>query len=277
MASTEDPKANGTPDSVSGADPPGDQNQDVQPTKRRGGRRAKAESPTKLPGESANAPANGEAGIRVLLVEDHQMVRQGLRSLIDKQPDMDVVGEAQDGSQAVRMARELTPDVVVMDVAMPHLNGVEATRQIVGQNSDVRVIGLSMHADKLYVGQMLKVGASAYLLKDNAFAELIQAVHVVVAGGSYLSPDIANVVVQDFVRNGADEGGSILDSLTPREREVLQLVSEGFVTKQIATRLNLSVKTVESHRQQLMKKLDVRSVAGLTKFALRQGITALGS
>ena len=217
------------------------------------------------------------SGTRVLLVEDHQMVRQGLRSLIDAQPDMYVVGEAQDGSHAVRLARRLVPDIVIMDVALPHLNGVEATRQIVAANPDIKVIGLSMHSDKLHVGQMLKVGASAYLLKDDAFDELIHAVHAVTDGQSYLSPDVANIVVQDLVRNGTDLNGTVLDSLTPREREVLQLISEGFVTKQIATRLSLSVKTVESHRQQLMKKLDVHSIAGLTKFALRQGITMIGS
>jgi len=260
------------------ADPQADQKSDQPGNGRRGGRRPDAQPVDGQPSVDEATPVRGdnEAVVRVLLVEDHQMVRQGLRSLIDREPDMQVVGEAQGGSDGVRMAETLKPDVVVADVAMPHLNGIEATRQIIAASPAVKVIGLSMHADAIYVGQMLKAGASAYLLKDNAFDELIQAIHSVVAGQSYLSPDIASVVVQDFVRNGSDEGQSVADSLTPREREVLQLIAEGHVTKQIATVLSLSVKTVESHRQQLMKKLDVRSVAGLTKFALRQGITALG-
>lgn len=203
------------------------------------------------------------------------MVRQGLKSLIEKQSDMVVVAEAEDGRHAVRLAQQLVPDIVVMDVAMPCLNGVEATRQILAHNAAIKVIGLSMHADSTFVGQMLRVGASGYLLKDSAFFELIQALNAVSADQSYLSPGIAHVVVHDFVRGAGDENHSTLEALTPREREVLQLIAEGFVTKQIATRLSLSVKTIESHRQQLMRKLDLHSVAGLTKYALRQGITAL--
>ena len=239
-------------------------------------RRATGTSTRELSSVDAAPPPQGNGSdTRILLAEDHQMVRQGLRSLIEQQPDMQVVAEADDGWQAVCLAQKLMPDIVVMDVAMPHLNGVEATRQILSANPKIKVIGLSMHADSVYVGKMLRVGASGYLLKDNAFVELIQALHAVIADQSYLSPGIAHVVVHDFIRNGVDENHSTLESLTPREREVLQLIAEGFVTKQIATRLNLSGKTVESHRQQLMKKLDVHNIAGLTKYALRQGITAL--
>jgi two-component system response regulator NreC len=218
---------------------------------------------------------NHGSAARILLADDHQMVRQGLKILIETQSELRVIAEAEDGWHAVRLAGELMPDIVVMDVAMPHLNGIEATRQILRANAQIKIVGLSMHADKTFVGQMLKAGASAYLLKDSAFMELIQALHAVRADLSYLSPGIAHVVVHDFVRNGNGEPLSTLESLTPREREVLQLIAEGFVTKHIAAQLSLSVKTVESHRQQLMRKLDLHSVAGLTKFALREGVTAL--
>jgi len=210
---------------------------------------------------------------RIVLADDHQLMRQGLRGLLDREPDMEVVGEADGGRSALALVAELAPNVVIMDVAMPDLNGVEATRKIVAGFPGVRVIALSMHADKRFVAGMLKAGASGYLLKDCAFAELAGAVRTVAAGQVYLSPGIAGLVAEEFAgRFAPDRPGS---PLTGREREVLQLIAEGQATKQIAVRLGLSVKTVETHRRQMMDKLGLHSVAELTKYAIREGLTAL--
>ena len=210
---------------------------------------------------------------RIVLADDHQLMRQGLRGLLDREPDMEVVGEADGGRSALALVAELVPSVVIMDVAMPDLNGVEATRKIVEGFPGVRVIALSMHADKRFVAGMLKAGASGYLLKDCAFAELAGAVRTVAAGQVYLSPGIAGLVAEEFAgRFAPDRPGS---PLTGREREVLQLIAEGQATKQIAVRLGLSVKTVETHRRQMMDKLGLHSVAELTKYAIREGLTAL--
>jgi DNA-binding NarL/FixJ family response regulator len=231
--------------------------------------------------------------MKVLLADDHRIVREGLRSLIQAQPDLEVVGEAPDGRQAVEMVRQLSPDVVVMDVAMPQLNGIEATRQIIGEEAGVKVIALSMHSDRRFVAEALKAGASGYVLKDSAFEELVTAIRSVIADRVYLSPRVAGVVVEDYVRrlptrgkreeapgrldDGAPAGHvpSVFDAITPREREVLQLMSEGYATKEVAHRLHVSVKTVETHRRQIMEKLDLHSVAELTKYAIREGLTAL--
>ena len=204
---------------------------------------------------------------------------------------MQVVAEASDGRQAVQMAREVSPDVVVMDVAMPQLNGIEATRQIAADVPGMKVVALSMHSDRRYVSEALKAGASGYVLKDGAFDELISAIRAVVADRVYLSPRVAGVVVDDYVRrlpsrgnassaaavsgeHGAGRSGAF-DTLTPREREVLQLMAEGYATKEVAHRLHVSVKTVETHRRQIMDKLDMHSVAELTKYAIREGLTTL--
>jgi len=213
--------------------------------------------------------------IRIILVDDHKITRQGLRSLLDKQQDMEVVAEAEDGRTAVRLVGELSPNVVIMDVTMPDLNGVEATRQIVSQSPDVKIIALSMHSDTLFVTEMLRSGASGYLLKDCAFEELSRAIHAVVAGKTYLSPSVSGVVVDDYLHrlSKADFSGSHV--LTDREREVLQLLAEGKSTKQIALKLHISVKTVETHRRQMMNKLDIHTVAELTKYAIRKGLTSL--
>jgi len=213
--------------------------------------------------------------IRILLADDHKITRQGLRSLLEKQDDMEVVAEAEEGRTAVRLAREFSPHIVIMDVSMPDLNGVEATRQIVERTPDVRVIALSMHSDSLFVTEMLKSGASGYLLKDCAFEELTLAIRAVVDGKTYLSPSISGVVVDDYLHRLSKTAYAGPDVLTNREREVLQLLAEGNSTKKIALKLHISVKTVETHRRQIMEKLDIDSVAELTKYAIRKGFTSL--
>ncbi|HUT31111.1 MAG TPA: response regulator transcription factor [Sedimentisphaerales bacterium] len=212
---------------------------------------------------------------RILLVDDHKITRQGLRSLLENEQDMEVVAEAEEGRTAVRLVRELLPDVVIMDVSMPDLNGMEAARQIVGESADVKIIALSMHSDALFVTEMLKSGASGYLLKDCAFEELARAIRTVAADKTYLSPSISGVVVNDYVHL-LSKGESVdAEVLSSREREVLQLLAEGKSTKQIALRLHISAKTVETHRRQIMEKLDIHSVAELTKYAIRKGFTSL--
>jgi len=210
--------------------------------------------------------------IRIILADDHRMFRDGLRALIEKEQDIKVIGEAENGRTTVQLARELSPDVVVMDIGMPDLNGVEATRQIAAQCPSVRVIALSMHSDKRFVTEMLHAGASGYLLKDCAFQELAQAIRTVARNQAYLSPRIAGVVVTDYAGRLPT---TKVAALTPREREVLQLLAEGKNTKEIASALNVSVKTVETHRAQIMGRLDLHSVAELTKFAIREGLTSL--
>lgn len=213
--------------------------------------------------------------IKILLADDHRIVRQGIRALLDKQPDVEVVGEAEDGYTAVRLAKELLPNVVVMDVTMPDLNGIDATRQIIEQVSNVKVIALSMHCDPQFVTEMLKSGASGYLLKDCAFTELVRSIRAVLEGKTYLSSSVSNVVVDEYllIVSKADSTGSAV--LTKREREVLQLLAEGKSTKQIALKLYISIKTAETHRRQIMQKLGFYSIAELTKYAVRRGLTSL--
>ena len=202
-------------------------------------------------------------------------MREGLRSLIEKQPDMEVVAEAENGRMAVQLVRKLFPEVVVMDIGMPDLNGIEATRQILANNPKVKVIALSMHSAKRFVIEMLKAGSSGYLLKDCAFEELALAIRTVIANQIYVSPGITDMVIKDYVHNLSKTEFSVASILTPREREVLQLLAEGKTTKQIAVSLNVSVKTIETYRQQIMHKLDLHSVAELTRYAIREGITSL--
>jgi DNA-binding NarL/FixJ family response regulator len=210
---------------------------------------------------------------RILLVDDHEIFLEGLRGLLDKQRDMEVVGEARDGRAAVAAAREVVPDVVVMDITMPGLNGIEATRMIVAELPATRVVALSMHSTRRFMAEVLKAGASGYLLKESAVAELLLAIRTVTAGRAYLSPRITDAVVDDYVRHVPSERSVAFSSLTPREREVLQLVAEGKSTKEIAALLHVSIKTVEAHRAQVMDKLRIHSVAGLTKFAVNEGLT----
>jgi len=209
---------------------------------------------------------------RILLADDHQIVRDGLRALIAKEPDMEVVGEAENGRDAVRLAKDLQPDIVVMDVTMPDLNGMEATRQVHRRAPDCRVLALSVHADRRFMTEMLKAGASGYLLKDCAFEDLVIGIRTVLEGRTYLCPRIADAVNGRGPASEARPTGSVL---TPREREVLQLLSEGHGTKQMARRLHVSTRTVDTHRQHIMDKLDIHSVAELTKYAVRHGLTGL--
>ncbi len=214
--------------------------------------------------------------IRVLIADDHKIMLAGLRSLLEKQSDFDVVAEAENGRKAVQMAQEKKPDIVVMDVSMPDLNGIEATTQIIESLPETRVIALSMHSDKRFVIGMLRAGASGYLLKDCASQELANAIFQVAAGKKYLSPEITGVVIDDFLLGGAAEDGATATSLlSAREREVLQLIAEGWSTKQIASHLYVSIKTIETHRRQIMKKLDLHSIADLTKYAIREGLTSI--
>ena len=213
--------------------------------------------------------------IKVLIADDHQIVRQGLRTLLEKEPDLEVVAEAENGRSTVRLVRERHPEVVIMDVAMPDLNGIEATRQIISENPKVKVIALSMYADRRFVSNMLKAGASGYLLKDCASEELVRAIRVVLTHKTFLSPGVADIVVKDYVQTPMGPEASVFNVLSNREREVLQLMAEGKSTNQIAELLHVSVKTVETHRQQMMQKLKMHSVAELTKYAIREGLTTL--
>ena len=202
-------------------------------------------------------------------------MREGLRTLIEKQPHMEVVAEAENGRTAVQLARRLFPEVVVMDIGMPDLNGIEATRQILADNPKVKVIALSMHSAKRFVVEMLRAGSSGYLLKDCAFEELASAIRTVIDNQIYVSPGITDMVIKDYVHKLSKAEFSVVSILTPREREVLQLLAEGKTTKQIAATLKVSVKTIETYRQQIMHKLNLHSVAELTKYAIREGITSL--
>ena len=206
--------------------------------------------------------------IRILLADDHSLVRQGFSMILEAQADMQIVGQAGNGREAVDLAAKLRPDVVVMDVAMPELNGIEATRRIIEASPRIRVLALSMHKDSVYVREVLRAGARGYLLKDSGDADLVAAVRAVAQGDGYLSPGVSDSVLSDYRRHVTDP----LDLLSSREREVLQMIAEGKTNKEIANSLNLSVYTVEAHRGRIMEKLNLHSTSELVRFALRSGL-----
>ncbi len=216
--------------------------------------------------------------ITILLADDHEIVRDGFRGLLSRRADMHVVAEASNGREAVEQVAEHQPDVAIMDVSMPELNGVEATRQIVRDHPQTRVLGLSMHPASRIVKEMLRAGATGYIVKTCHAEELVEAVRAVSEGKTYLSPEIAGTVVNDLLKETAGEQAPREDTpLSERERQVLQLLAEGKTTKEMAAVLHVTPKTVETHRYSLMKKLDIHSVAGLTKYAVREGLTPLDS
>ena len=213
--------------------------------------------------------------IKILLADDHKIVSDCLEPLLNKQPDMRVVGEAENGRMAVKLAQQLNPNVVIMDIAMPDLNGIEATRQIIARCPGVKIITLSMNSDKRYVTGVLNAGASGYLTKSCSFEELVSAIRVVAANKKYLSPDISGIVIEESLVRSSTAKSKVFSNLTMREREVLQLLAEGKTVKQIASQLYLSIKTCHTHRKQIMDKLNIHSIAELTKYALREGLTSL--
>jgi len=211
--------------------------------------------------------------IRVILADDHHLVRKGIRALLEKSDDIEVIGEAEDGLEAVELAERLVPDVLVMDIAMPRLNGIQATERIHTSQLATQVVILSMHSDETLVRQALRNGAKGYLLKRSVTEELLLAVRAASRGEIFLSPAISRIVLQDFLTHPADEKpSSAFDQLSPRERQVLQLIAEGHTNAAIAQTMNVSVKTIEKHRANLMAKLDVHDVAGLTRTAIKHGL-----
>ncbi|MCL4503983.1 MAG: response regulator transcription factor [Deltaproteobacteria bacterium] len=213
--------------------------------------------------------------IKIILADDHQIVRQGLRSLLAGEPDMEVVGEADNGRETLKLVEQLAPDVVIMDISMPDLNGIEATRQLLAESTAVKVIALSMHSDSLFVLNMLRSGALGYLLKDCALEELVKAIRTVMRSQTYISPGVSDLLIQDLANSCVAEPSSAYSVFTPREREVLHFLVEGQGTPQIAAHLGVSNKTIETHRKQIMNKLGLNSVAELTKYAIRQGLASL--
>ncbi len=214
---------------------------------------------------------------RILIADDHSITREGLKVLLNKKDHFEVIAEAENGRAAVNLARKHQPDVVVMDINMPELNGVDASRQILSELPQTKIIALSMYSDRSYVKGMLQAGVSGYLLKNCAFEELSKAILTVMRNQTYLSPKVSEIVRKEFVKMMDSDASSTVELLTDKEREVLQLISEGKKTRDIAENLHISVKTVEARRSKIMEKLNIKSVAGLTKFAIREGLTSVES
>jgi len=213
--------------------------------------------------------------IRVLLADDHKIVRDGLRALVERCDDMEVIAEAETGRKAVHLARKYNPEIVIMDISMPDLNGIDATRQILQEVKGVKVIALSMHSDRQYIDGMLRAGVSGYLLKDCAADELIQCIRIVLLGRICLSSGITGFLVNEYLQPAKDQVLADRIELSGREREVLQLIAEGRSTKNIANSLHISIKTVETHRKNIMEKAKLHTVAELTKYAIRHGLTSI--
>lgn len=209
------------------------------------------------------------------MADDHEIMREGICALLRKHPEMEVIGQAADGRSAVDMVKQLQPDVVVMDIGMPNLNGIEATQQMVAENPHIKVMALSTHSDGSVVAKMIKAGATGYMLKESAFSELLDGLRTMAEGKTYLCSKISKVVFADYINLLTNPRNEAIDGLTGREREVLQLVAEGHTTRDIAEALRLSPKTVDSHREHIMEKLGIRNVAGLTKYAIREGLTTI--
>ena len=210
---------------------------------------------------------------KVLLVDDHKIMREGISALLRRYSEFEVVGQAADGRQALEMASQLKPNIIIMDVGMPNLNGVDATKQLLSMNPDLKIMALSTHSDGAVVAKMIKAGAKGYILKESAFEELIEGLNTLLDGRTFLCNKISKVVFSEYVGMVTNSKVVNGDGLNGREREVLQLVAEGHTTKEIAEILNLSTKTIDSHREHIMQKLGIRNIAGLTKYAIREGMT----
>ena len=216
--------------------------------------------------------------IKILLVDDHEIVRRGLRAIIDEHRNMEMVGEAENGRIAVALARKLRPNIVIMDVSMPDMNGFESARQIREISDNIKIIALSMYHNKRFITDMLKIGVSGYISKAMVHDDLIRAINAAIVGDVFLSPNITALLANDYISNAAADtaaADSNTPILTPRQREVLQLITEGKSTKEIALHLHLSVKTIESNRRQVMQKLNIHDIANLTKYAIKEGLTSL--
>jgi two-component system response regulator NreC len=210
--------------------------------------------------------------IKIILADDHTMLRHGLSRSLEQEQDIEIVGQATNGHSTIELVKELLPDVVIMDIGMPDLNGIEATRRITNDYPNVKIVGLSMYSSDKYVREMFRAGASGYLLKNCTFEELTEAIRTVVNGKTYISPSISDMVVKEYASKPTDEK-SVFSVLTQREREVLQLFAEGKTTKQVGRSLHISPKTVEAHRLRIMDKLDIDNIAQLTKYAIQEGLT----
>lgn len=213
--------------------------------------------------------------LKLLVVDDHAIFLEGLKGLLEKEPDMAVVGEAGNGADAVRLAHELQPDVVILDISMPGMNGIEATRRIVAELPGTRVLILSMESDRRFVVEALGAGALGYVMKESVYAELANAIRTVGDNETYLGPRITELIIKDYLQRIPDQLPLTFSSLTTREREIIQLIADGQNSKEIAHQFGVSIKTVEVHRHNIMKKLDLNSVASLTKYALREGLTSI--
>ncbi len=213
--------------------------------------------------------------MRILIADDHGIVRQGLRALLEEEGGFEIVGEAEDGSEVVELAAKLRPDVIIIDVSMPKVNGIEATRLIIEKMPSARIVALSTYSKRSFVAEMLKAGALGYVLKSYLFDELIRAIHTVAGNKHYLSPQITDVLIEDYMDQSSEAAGADSKKLTDRERRMLQLLADGQSTKEIAFSLNISPKTADANRRQIMKKLGIFSIAELTKYAIREGLTSL--